>query len=545
MSDKILFLNRFQFAHVIDKNSGVQTLHEGPKRVQLDSHEEPVGPVSDKVRVKDGQFAVILNPFDHERGDINEGEREVRVGPAIFPLHPGEVLEGKGVQDEFVLIDSQALLLKAKKDAPHPEDEGATLRSGDLFLLRGPRRFIPDKDIEVVEHRKQFSLDEHEGVFVQNDDTGEVRLIRGPASFFLDHNESLWEKKLTAEEEEALGFIAQNTDDGSRILAAEPHEREAESDAVVIDLEQNEAICLFDKESVRVEFGPQTVFLNPTERPKVLCISGGVPVKPNRLRIAILALGPDFIRDRLSVRTRDNATLQLEVTFRWRFRVDVANPQKLFALKDFVGFAAQTLSSEIREEAAKHDFEKFHSEAAALVKGAIFGQETVRLFEENGLEIFGVDVEGIVPEDAEIAKKLADAIKVNVDIFTRRVQEVAQLESERRIIDGKAQNEEAKKALIALEIANERTKTLEAAKTKAEASLEKARAEAEGTTILAEADRSAELTRIEALTQLLATPGGQAFIELERAKVLKATDKVVVPTDSKLVLGIARTALDD
>ena len=544
MSDKVLFLNRFQFAHTINRNTGVQTLHEGPARIQLESHEEQVGPLADKVRVKDGQFAVVLNPFNPELGDIVEGEREVRIGPVIFPLHPGEQLD-KGVQDEFVLTDSQALLLKARKDAPHPQLLGQLLHAGDLFLLRGPCHFIPEKDIDVVERRKQISIDEHEGIFIQNDDTGAVRLVRGPESLFLDHNESLWEKLLTIEEEQALGFTVRDFDTDTRVLTAEARVRKHPWEALVIDLEQNEAICLFDRNQVRVEFGPQTVFLGPTERPKVLCISGGVPVRPNQLQIAILALGPDFIRDRLSVRTRDNATLELEVTFRWRFRVDETNPVKLFALKDFVGFAAQTLSSEIREEAAKHNFERFHSEAAALVKAAIFGDNDRRFFEENGLEIFGVDVEGLVPEDPEIAKKLNDAIKINVDIFTKRVQEVAQLESERRIIDGRALNEEARKGLLALQADNERFQKLEEAKTVAAKTIELAKANAEAVEITKTVERAAEIERLRELTALLDTPGGKLFIELERARVLKETDKVVVPTDSKLVLGCHQSVLGE
>jgi major vault protein len=321
---------------------------------------------------------------------------------------------------------------------------------------------------------------------------------------------------------------------------------------VVIELEDNEVISLFDGDKRRVEFGPQKIFLAPHERPKVLFISGGVPVRPNMLCIAKLSLGPDFIRDRLSVRTKDNATLELEITFRWRFQVDTEHPEKLFALKDFVGFAAQTLSSEIREAAAKHTFEEFHSGAATIAKQAVFGKEaTSRLFETNGLEIFGIDVEGITPEDEEIARKLTDAIKSNVDIFTRRQNEEAELESERRLIEGRAKNEAERTALLELELGNEDKKILGAAKTRSAALCLEAEAEAEATRIRAESEleaerqklevrNTAERERLQAKTAVLAGEGGQRLIELERAKALSATDKLVIPTDSKLVLGLDR-----
>ncbi len=548
---KFILLDRFEFCHVRDKNSGSLRLVEGATRLHLDSQEEIVGEIQRKIRLFDGQWALVLNPFDPEREDIVEGEREIRVGPTVFSLHPGEKLDG-GVRDEIVLADDEGLLVRARKDAPHPINEGKILKAGEDVLIRGPKRFIPHKDLRIINKEAALSLSEDEGVFVQNEDSGEVRLVRGPDDVLLDHNESLWEKILTREELEALGHLPQRGVDGdSRVLSASPRKREADWQAVVIELEDNEAISLFDGDKRRVEFGPKKIFLAPHERPKVLLISGGVPVRPNVLRIAKLSLGPDFIRDRLRVRTRDNATLELEVTFRWRFQVDPEAPEKLFALKDFVGFAAQTLSSEIREAAAQHTFEEFHSGAASIAKNAVFGEETTRVFEANGLEIFGIDVEGITPEDEEIARKLTDAIKSNVDIFTRRQHEEAELESQRRLIEGQQRNEKARAELIARELENEKTLALEKARIKAEAEKLVAESEAEATLIRekAKADGEAELLRVrnraererlEAQTAVLAGEGGAQLIELERARALRETDKLVVPTDSKLVLGLDR-----
>lgn len=540
MSDAQTFLlNRFQFCHVLDQNSGLLSLHEGPKRIQLESHQSLVHGVQDRVRVFDGQFAVVLNPFNSAKNDIQQGEREVRVGPTVFSLYPGEILENK-IRNEYVLTVEDALLLRAEKDVPNPLKPEELIPAGTEVLLKGPRKYIPHKDIKVVEERKSISLAEAEGLYIQNDDTGVVRLVEGPADFFLEQNESTWDKRLTNEELDALGYGTEDSDDGARSLSAEPRERAADYTAVVVDLEDKEVIYLYDNERVRVEFGPKTVFLGPNERPKVLHLSGDVPIKPKALRVAKLNLGPDFIRDRLTVRTQDNATLQLSVNYRWVFEVEAGKHQRLFALKDFIGFTAQTLSSEIREVAAKSKFEDFHAKAAELVKAAIFGQSDKRVFTENGLVVFGVDVEGITPEDNEIKKKLADAIKTNVDIYTRRVQEEAQLESERRLIDGRVKNEQALSKLIKLEVTNERQRQVEAAKTFSEAIKEKATGEAKATRIKAEAELEGEEKKLKAVTSILNGAGGKEYLELERARVLKATDKVIVPTDSKLVLGVDR-----
>ncbi|MDP3771536.1 MAG: hypothetical protein Q8R16_04500, partial [bacterium] len=178
-------------------------------------------------------------------------------------------------------------------------------------------------------------------------------------------------------------------------------------------------------------------------------------------------------------------------------------------------------------------------------KQAVFGAAGKRVFEENLLTVFGVDVEAITPEDPEIKKKLADAIKTNVDIYTKRVQEVATLESERRVIEGRAKNEAARKDLIEQEIANARRKEVAGAETEKESARVRAEGEAAAATIRATAEREAEVERLKAVATELATDGGRAYIELERARILRATDKVIVPTDSKLVLGIGGTVLDE
>lgn len=55
----------------------------------------------------------------------------------------------------------------------------------------------------------------------------------------------------------------------------------------------------------------------------------------------------------------------------------------------------------------------------------------------------------------------------------------------------------------------------------------------------------AEEQRLIAVARVLESPGGKAYIELTRAQALKATDKVVVPTDSRLHLGLSGTVVDD
>lgn len=535
-----VILDRFQFCWLRDNLTGKVTLREGPSRFWLGPFGEIEGGIQQKVILRDGEWVRVHNPYTEDQKDIAEGERAIRVGPDCFSLHLGEQLDPQGVQNEIVLTDDDALLVRAIKEAPNPLEPTQLIPAGKEVLVRGFRRFVPHKDIEVTERRVSISLSREQGKYVQNDDTGEVRLEKGEQDLFLEQNESFWKKSLTPDEREALGFSPQSIGKDTRVLAASPRPRRDDTDAVVVELEDHQAICVHDSTERRVVFGPATVFLGPHERPRILHLSGGVPVRPNVLRVAVLDLGPDFILDKLAVRTKDNATLVLDVNFHWRFQVDRAIPEKVFSLKDPIGFAVEVISSEIREIAAQHDFEAFHAGAARLIKETIFGENGSRVFPENGFEVFGIDVEGITPEDGEIQRKLADAIKANVDVFTNRLREEAKLDSERRLIDGRKKNEEARKALLELEVANERFKAIESAKTNRAAKIETATGEAEAHTVKAKAESEAEKERLTVVTAALQNGGGERFIELERVRVLRETDKVIVPTDTRLHLGFDR-----
>ena len=352
-----LVLNDEQYCHVIDKDTGNVSTREGECKIVLDYDEAIVGNIEDKVVVKENWFAVIKNPLSNDGSTIQYGEREVRTGPNRFALHFGEKVED--LREEYVLTKYDALLVKALNDfGDH--------KVGDEYLIKGAGKFIPCKHEEVKYELKGISLSDTEGKYVQDKDTGDARLVEGTEEseiYFLKSNERMFRKELTLDELVALGLKTQSSRDGVRVLtrqAANSSFLEDSSNALVLELEDNELVYIYDGSESRIEQGPKTTFLGPYERPKILNLSGGRPIEPNALKIALLKLGPDFIYDEIVVRTKDNARLRLNVTYKWRFDFDSDNLKKAFSIDDFVGYAAETLSSEIRSVAAKYDFEEFH-----------------------------------------------------------------------------------------------------------------------------------------------------------------------------------------
>jgi major vault protein len=205
---RISLKNR-EYAHVEDANRGIVLIEIGPKVLTLEAHQTLLK--KDKmVELGVGRYCVIKNPVEraadgevrldsHGQARLAVGDREVRVGPAAFPLYPGEELEGK-IESEFVLGVYDALKLRAVT-AFEDNQSGATRQrqAGDEWLVRGPGRYIPRKEIGVVSQEKAHVLRDTQYAVVLNPvdrQTGRIqegrrRVIPGPDVFFLEPGELL------------------------------------------------------------------------------------------------------------------------------------------------------------------------------------------------------------------------------------------------------------------------------------------------------------------------------------------------------------------
>ncbi len=535
-----VILDAQHYCQLMDRKTGASYALEGPIRRGLSYDESVIGEAAKKIVLDEQSYAVIKNPFDNAVKKITYGEREVRVGPQTFSLHPGEEIEG--ISKVHALTKYDGLVVKTASS-------GSGRAIGEEFVVKGPARFIPSKHERIIREIRGIPLSDTEGIYIQNRDTGEVRLVTGKSEeqiYFLEANESPYNKELTHDELAGIGLLEQKSGNGVRILtrqAANSSYLRDKSRALVLELEENEVVQIYDGSEIRIERGPKTTFLGPYERPKVLTLSGGRPVQDGVLKVALLKLGPDFIYDRIPVRTKDNAQLSVDVTYKWRFNLEERDLRRAFGIEDFVGYTAETLSSEIRAVAAQYNFEEFHAQSLEHIRRAIFGSNPVRRFEENGLEIFGIDVTDISPEDDEIADKLHEAIKQNMNVYCNKIVHHAQFEAEREEVENKMRIANKRKALIAKEIENERTKVVEQARIQAEQKRIGTDSEIDSYTRKQEAEGKAERERLQVYTEGLARAGGQEYLELQRIESLAGAEKlIVVPTDSKIVLPFVKNA---
>lgn len=519
-----------------------------------DVYEEVVGEV-DITTLGDREWCIVLDPIDHT-GRPQLGMREVRQGRTSFFLHPGESLED-GIQKVYILGEQEALLLKARETFSETTDTTTiTHQPGDLWMIFGPRDYIPRVEVNVVEKRHAIPLDMNEGIYVRDTQTGELKLVRGPQAYMLSPLETLWEKEVPAVVEELLN---QKRDPLADRSLAKSSKAEISSNtvrdktkAVVFHIPQNAAVQLHDYKarSARTVFGPDLVMLEPDEAFTVLSISGGKPKQPNAIKSLALLLGPDFMTDIFKVETSDHARLQLQLSYNWYFDVDRHDEQstiRLFQVPDFVGDACKAIASRVRGAVAGVKFDEFHRNSARIIRLAVFGTDSdgkIReefRFRTNNLVITNIDIQSVEPVDEETLKSLQKSVQIAIQITTDaqeaaarhdadRLEQEAKARLERQIILDKSAAELEKKQLLEFQAENSAIASTGTATAEARAKAEAARIQGELTVNLAQQEAEASRIRAEVeLEQLKARQEAelahqQAMLALEVEKAQKMAE---------------------
>ncbi len=524
-----------------------------------DVYEEVVGEV-EITTLGDREWCIVLNPADNS-GKPQLGMREVRQGRTSFFLHPGESLED-GIQQVYVLGEQEALLLKAKEVLSEGEDANLIQRQpGDMWMIGGPRDYIPRVEIEVIEKRQAIPLDKNEGIYVRDVQTGELKLVSGPQAYMLSPYEELWSKELSPVVEELLDQKIDPVSDRGRhfmkfMKDKDRGEKEVETlaiyeeaiqrdktRAVVFHIPQNAAVQIHDykERTAKTVFGPDLVMLGPDEAFTVLSLSGGVPKRGHRIKSLALLLGPDFMTDLFAVETSDHARLQLRLSYNWYFDVDRHDEQvaaKLFQVPDFVDTACKAIASRVRGAVAGEKFDEFHRNSARIIRAAVFGtdeqghiREELR-FRTNNLVITNVDIQSVEPVDERTLESLQKSVQIAIQITTdaqeaaarqdaERIEQAAKARLERQVIVDQSAAEVERKKLLEFQAENAAIEATGKAAAEAKAKAEAARIQGELTVNLAQQEADAARIRYETeLAQLTA----RQEVELAHQQAISALE---------------------
>ncbi len=411
----------------------------------IDIFEEQVNLLNMIVLSKD-QYSVILNPIGPD-GKNQKGSKKLMKGQKTFFLQPGEELES-GIQNIMILNENEAVLLQAKESFKDENEESRV--PGDKWMIKGPCRFLPPIEVEIVEKRSVIPLDDKEGIYVRDTKTGNLRAHIGK-SYLLEANEELWSNELSEIEEQILEKA--NPEVGKR----------DKTKIVSYKCPYNQVMQIFNykSEKSRIVFGPDLILLEPDEKFCLMFLSGKTPKVPGVIKTLSLNMGPTYTTDRIEVETSDHALLVIEVAYNWFFDVDKNNEEeckKIFAVRDCIGEMCSLMAGRVRGAVAEMTLNDFHKNSAKVIRKAVMGATDGKindkyLFTNNLLAISNVDIKNIDTKNKDIKDKLQKTVNLAIESSTK-----SQLEEANRAAES---SDQVAKALLRRNIIEDNSKSME------------------------------------------------------------------------------------
>ncbi|CAF3482226.1 unnamed protein product [Rotaria sp. Silwood1] len=508
-----------------------------------DVYEEVVGIVPVTV-LHSLQYCVISDPIG-PNGKPQLGKKKLVKGETTFFLQPGEKL-ANGIQNVYVLEEDEGLILRCIE--AFNEEENVRRNPGDLWMVRGPRDYIPTVEAEVVRQRRSIPLDVNEGIYVRNVKTGKIRSVIG-STYLLTENEELWEKELPTEVEQLLALDVRHFKNQSAVPTSLSNRDK--SRVVTYRVPHNACVQIYDYKfkKARIIFGPELVMLGPDEQFTVLNLSGDKPKVPNRIRAICLLLGPEFSTDIVTIESSDHARLSLQLSYNWYFEIADKNNSKdvakLFSVPDFVGDFCKTVAAKIRGAVAGISFDDFHKNSAKIIRTSVFGiDENERInnrlvFAQNNLVLTSIDIQNVKPVDQRTQDALQKSVQLAIEITTSsqeaqakhmasQIQQEAKGHLERQRITDEAEAEKERQELLMLQARSAVVESIgqshAEAKSRAEAVIIDSDAIVEQTTLRTQATKIESDTELHRLKQT-------RELELAHAKL---TSELEVETKKRL-----------
>jgi regulator of protease activity HflC (stomatin/prohibitin superfamily) len=318
--------------------------------------------------------------------------------------------------------------------ADHALPEGTYAAGTDVFLADRDGYFFPDEHVEVIGLVQPIPIAEKEGIYVRARATGRIATITGPANYLVDPTrEELIPRALDAERMRRYGL-----------------ERHAMR-AVAVYVPPSFAVLVTGKTRRDVVKGPETRILDFDEELEVLHLSTGRPKSDKTTRATcFLQVEGNKVSDVVRVQTRDHVEIEIALSYRVSFVGD--DREKWFRVKDYVGLLCDHAGSILRAAARTTSIDEFQRDATELLRTAMLGERRPgaddeakrddrapphggkrpgRLFEENGMWVYDVEVLDVNILDADVKKLLENAQRAAIVSDVKRRDEERRLAEER------------------------------------------------------------------------------------------------------------------
>jgi len=358
-------------------------------------------------------------------------------------------------------------------------------KAGDELFITGKEQkiYFPRQEHAIVKYGEDdmhfaIAIPEGEARYVLNKVTGEIKLVKGPQMFLpdprkevvvrrildqrsadlwfpgnreaLEHNRRLEEAAKSISEGD---FLTEDEFGGRKrsrkhLIAAaalapggaEEFERKRQftpprtitldtkyDGAVSIGVWTGYAIQVVSKSGERkVIRGPQTILLEYDETLDILTMSTGTPKSDDDLiKTVYLLVQNNKVSDLVEAETKDLVKVKTIVSYRVNFEGDGS---KWFNVENYVKLLTEHLRSMIRNAVKQHGVEDFNDNAINIIRDTVLGTQGEegkrpgRVFDENGMVVYDLEVLDVIIGDNKISEMLTAAqhnsVKQAIDLVT-------------------------------------------------------------------------------------------------------------------------------
>ncbi len=317
-------------------------------------------------------------------------------------------------------------------------------QSGKVELVRGPQIFLPDPRIQVIVRRvltddearlwypgNQRALEHNTRLREIQGESGDTITDADMRAF--SHSVGRRATRSLIAESSVEAFSGDEFDRGSKYTPPRTITLDTKFEgAVAINVWNGYAVLVVDKDgNQRVEVGPKTVLLEYDESLQVLQLSTGKPKTTDKLeRTVYLRVSFNQVSDIVDVVTKDMVAAQIKLSYRVNF---AGEPAQWFLVENYVKFMTDHTRSLLRNASKKATIEGLNASYIDFVRDTILGaseegKRKGKLFEENGVLIYDVEVSSLTIGDAEIGKLLSSMQRA-------AVQQALQVASRERDLD--------------------------------------------------------------------------------------------------------------
>jgi hypothetical protein len=375
----------------------------------------------------------------------------------------------------------------------------------DLFLSDREGFFFPTDRFEVVAEVAAIPLGDSDGIHVRDIETGRITTVIGPRTFLPDPTRV--EVVSRPEPAERLALY--------RITRHDPWR------ALSVTVPPNHAVMVTARGRREIVRGPAVRTLDIDEELEVLELSTGRPKSDGELlATCFLQLDGNKVSDVVRLSTADHVALEVTVSYRVSFITRDGAPEKWFHVGNYVGLLCDHLGSLLRAAARSVGIDALHAGGTELLRAALLGEKRAdgkragRLFEENDMWLYDLEVLDVDILDEDVAALLTAAQRTAIQYQIERKREELRLTTEtlREEVTRQIHQAQTATSLAAADLeAARRHLAVAQAESRVEAAraerLGTARTEAEASTVLA-----AARTEAAARDQALALEAQQAQV---------------------------------